>query len=73
MKSKLDLLKKVITTYQHKYVKCRDKKILIDTLTAQGILLIYDKLNEVNKEKYLNMDWDKMASIAWKHCTLGVA
>lgn len=39
---------------------------LVDSFTASGIIQLYDKLNDVCKEKYRNCNVSKMAAILWK-------
>lgn len=68
MKTKLEILKEVIEN-GHMKVKCRNSKVLLDSITAKAILLIYENLKkQENKDGFLSWDWDRMCSFAWKRC-----
>ena len=69
MTSKLEILNEIITTHQHKKVKCKNGKVLIDVITAQAIMLIYNAIKlEENKAKFLTWDWVAMSNFAWNKC-----
>lgn len=40
--------------------------VLIDAQTANVILTVYNALSDQNKEKFLLLDINKMAQLAWK-------
>lgn len=74
MKTKLEILHEIIEQHQHKKLKCRNRKILIDVVTAQAIMLIYNNLKkEESKVKFMTCDWDKMAEFAWKRCNFSMS
>ncbi len=70
MKTKLDILNEIMADRQCMKVKCRNGKVLLDGLTAEAILRVYNGLQkEENKITFLNWDWDRIASFAWKKCS----
>lgn len=68
MKSKLEILNEILSQKQHKKVKCRNQRVLLDQTTALLILQIYDRL----KVKFMLWDWDRLASFAWSKAKLRV-
>ena len=59
--SKLDKLRQIVKEHQ-----CRKiDGVIVDVLTANAILTVYDAINETNKAKFIKLPIDKMASVAW--------
>lgn len=60
--SKLDRLRQIVKEHQYQKIE----GVLVDVVTANAILTIYDAINETNKAKFIALPIDKMASVAWK-------
>jgi hypothetical protein len=64
--NKLEILNDIVTYCSARKVKSNSKKILLDVSTAKVILLVYNAIKkEEIKQKYLDLDWLRMANFAW--------
>ncbi len=73
MISKLDICREVVEGYKHKKVRDRDGRMFhLDAQTAQGILLLVNRLSLENTEKLLSWSWEKIANFAWADIKLKV-
>lgn len=59
---KLDKLRQIVKEHQYQKIE----GVLVDVVTANAILTIYDAINDTNKAKFIALPIDKMASVAWK-------
>jgi len=62
--SRKDIIESIREIVRTKQVS-RVSGSLVDIMTAQVIIQIYDAVNDVNKEKLKNMPLKKMANICW--------
>ena len=66
MTTKLEILNRIVTNCQYEKVKINGKKTVLDGTTASAILSVYKALNDEQKEKFINLEWQKMINITWK-------
>ena len=72
--TKLEICQRVVDKGQHRYVTAARGRMCLDYLTASGIIKVAAAMvDEENRQKFLNADWEKMANFVWKHIGLKVA
>ncbi len=69
MVSKLEILKAILSEHQYRKVKSCGRWMILDAITANAILGVYNSLSDSSKEKFLKLDWSKMAALAYRKIT----
>lgn len=65
MLSKIEICQKVVTEQQYTKVKSNGRYMILDGVTANAILKVYNTLkNPDAKDKFTKLEWPRMASLA---------
>lgn len=62
MSEKTETLRRIIENYQYEKID----GVIVDAMTADAIITIYDAVNETNKAKFIALPIEKMAKVAWQ-------
>ena len=64
---KIDLIRDIVEQHQYQKVKSKGHVEILDGVTANAILLIYDNINDENKKKFASWSLHRMVDFAWSH------
>ena len=68
--NKLSIIRRIVENSQAEKVVVsvngKNRKILLDGLTANAILSLYNALSNTSKEKLMDLDWPRLISVTWK-------
>lgn len=72
MKSKIEIVRKVLETRQRKKVQWINKNgskntDYLDAFTAHAINIVYNALNDSNKDKLMSGTWPQIIDFCFRH------
>jgi len=61
--ARIDTLRSIVENHQHQTID----GMLVDAMTAQRLVQVFDALSDANKAKFDSVPLDRLVDLAWKH------